>query len=170
MGVIPRGDLAQNLGGQVGLGRYLSVCLFVVLGLRPLRALLGDLEKAGRWSMRKDPLGQAEQATFFSWTKVNSMSVRLEISSSYLGVRKKRREEGEREAVQLDVVGAWGLVNPPWVWIRASAVSSFGTLCQSEKSGPSFGWIEPLSSMTQALSPMVPQCWLWGNRQTCSLS
>lgn len=95
--MIPRGDLAQNLGGQVGLGRYLSVCLFVVLGLRPLRALLGDLEKAGRWSMRKDPLGQAEQATFFSWTKVNSMSVRLEISSSYLGVRKKREERRERE-------------------------------------------------------------------------
>lgn len=85
------------------------------------------------------------------------------------GEEEERREEGEREAVQLDVVGAWGLVNPPWVWIRASAVSSFGTLCQSEKSGPSFGWIEPLSSMTQALSPMVPQCWLWGNRQTCSL-
>lgn len=76
------------------MGRYLSVCLFVVLGLRPLRALLGDLEKAG---MRKDPLGQAEQATFFSWTKVNSMSVRLEISSSYLGVRKKREERRERE-------------------------------------------------------------------------
>lgn len=41
--------------------------------------------------MRKEPLGQAGQATFFSWTKVNSMSVRLEISSSYLG-----GEEGER--------------------------------------------------------------------------
>lgn len=41
--------------------------------------------------MRKEPLGQAGQATFFSWTKVNSMSVRLEISSSYLG-----GEEGDR--------------------------------------------------------------------------
>lgn len=111
MGVIPRGDLAQNLGGQVGLGRYLSVCLFVVLGLRPLRALLGDLEKAGRWSTRKDPLGQAEQATFFSWTKVNSMSVRLEISSSYLGVRKKREERRERE--RLFSWTWWG----PGVWL-----------------------------------------------------
>lgn len=50
--------------------------------------------------MRKGPLGQAGQATFFSWTKVNSMSVRLEISSSYLGGevggrdREKQREEG----------------------------------------------------------------------------
>lgn len=48
--------------------------------------------------MRTESLGQAGQATFFSWTKVNSMSVRLEISSSYLGggrergSRKRKRE------------------------------------------------------------------------------
>lgn len=47
--------------------------------------------------MRKDSLGEAGQATFFSWTKVNSMSVRLEISSSYLGVREEREEKRERE-------------------------------------------------------------------------
>lgn len=55
-------------------------------------------------------MGWAGEATFFSWTKVNSMSVRLEISSSYLG----GGEEGEGEAgthththgetAQLDVV------------------------------------------------------------------
>lgn len=50
--------------------------------------------------MRKGPQGRAGQATFFSWTKVNSMSVRLEISSSYLGGeaggrdRERNRERG----------------------------------------------------------------------------
>lgn len=47
--------------------------------------------------MRKEPLGQAGLATFFSWTKVNSMSVRLEISSSYLGGERERGSGRERE-------------------------------------------------------------------------
>lgn len=46
--------------------------------------------------MRKEPPGRAGQATFFSWTKVNSMSVRLEISSSYLG-GEEGESQGERQ-------------------------------------------------------------------------
>lgn len=48
--------------------------------------------------------GAGWAATFFSWTKVNSRSVRLESSSSYLGDGEKGRDT-QREAAQLDVVG-----------------------------------------------------------------
>jgi hypothetical protein len=65
----------------------ISLYLFLVVGLKPLRTLL---EHKGKCVVLKESIGRtlgwAGQTTFFSWTKVNSRSVRLEISSSYLGM------------------------------------------------------------------------------------
>lgn len=51
MGVIPRGDLAQNLGGEAGWGQV-RISLPMVLGLS-----LGIPRERGQ----KEPLGQAGQ-------------------------------------------------------------------------------------------------------------
>lgn len=65
-------------------------------------------------SMRKEPPGQAGEATFFSCAKVNSMSVRLEISSSYLGGGEGGKGEAGRDRERE------GLLS--WVWWDSARV------------------------------------------------
>ena len=105
MGEIPRGDLAQSLGG--GWGHVLS-SLPVVLGLSLWGLCLEILNKRGQRVPEEGATGWAGEATFFSCTKVNSMSVRLEISSSYLGGGEGGEGEAgthtHTETAQLDVV------------------------------------------------------------------
>lgn len=125
MGEIPRGDLAQSLGG--GWGHVLS-SLPVVLGLSLWGLCLEILNKRGQRVPEEGATGWAGEATFFSCTKVNSMSVRLEISSSYLG----GGEGGEGEAgththTHRDCSAGCGglgngLLNPPGVGLGASAI------------------------------------------------
>lgn len=66
------------------MGTGLSVCLWSWDSSLWGRCLGILRERGGRVHEEGAP-GAGGQATFFSWTKVNSMSVRLEISSSYLG-------------------------------------------------------------------------------------
>ena len=109
MGEIPRGDLAQSLGG--GWGQVLSF-LPVVLGLSLWGLCLGILNKRGQRVPEEGATGWAGEATFFSCTKVNSMSVRFEISSSYLGGGEGGGEAGTHTHTQRLLSWMW------WTWQR----------------------------------------------------